>query len=116
MNRFYTLLLTALLLILGSQVFASGDQPVASKAKASITGKVIDNKTGESLAGVAVCIEGTQLKAYTDLDGAFEINNLDPGSYNLVLSLISYKNSLVENLKLNASDKGVIDIKLNAIR
>jgi hypothetical protein len=30
--------------------------------------------------------------------------------------LISYKNSLVENLKISASEKEVVDIKLDAIR
>jgi hypothetical protein len=116
MNRIFNLILIVLLLAVGNKVFAIGDQPVVSNAKASISGKVIDNKTGESLVGVAVSIEGTDTKAYTNLDGSFVINNLDPGSYNLILSLISYKNSLVENLKVNPSEKEVIDVKLDAVR
>jgi hypothetical protein len=105
-----------LAIVCGNQLFANGDQPVASEAKACISGKVVDNKTGESLAGVAIAVEGTAMKVYSDLDGVFTINSIDPGQYNLILSLISYKNSLVENLKLNTSEKEVIDIKLDAIR
>ena len=116
MKRFFGSALIGLVLLLNSNVFASGDTPVVSAAKASITGKVVDIKTGESLVGVAVSVEGTDLKAYTDLDGTFTINSLDPGNYNLILSLISYKNSLVENLKLTASEKEVVDIKLDVLR
>ena len=116
MKRIFNLALIGLMLIISNHAFATGDQPVAANAKASISGKVIDNKTGESLAGVAVSVEGTDMKAYTNLDGIFIINNLDPGNYNLILSLISYKNSLVENLKVKPSEKEVLDIKLDVIR
>jgi hypothetical protein len=103
-------------LLIGNQVFATGDMPANAAAKSSVSGKVVDIKTGESLVGVAVAVEGTDQKVYTDLDGNFTINNIDPGNYNLVLSLISYKNSLVENLKLNPGKKEVVDIKLDVIR
>lgn len=85
-------------------------------AKASISGKVVDNLTGEALAGVTVSIEGTDVKAYTDLDGNFTIKSIDAGSYNLILSLISYKNSFVENLKIKTSENGVVSIKLDSVR
>ena len=98
-------------------VFAAGeDAVVAASAKASISGKVLDIKTGESLAGVTISVEGTNIKAYTDLDGSFTVDGITPGNYNLVLSLISYKSSLIENIKLNPSSKENIAIKLDAVR
>lgn len=106
----------SLVLMFSTNLFATGDAPAISNTKASILGKVVDNKTGESLAGVAILVEGTDLRVYTDLDGAFTITGIEAGNYNLILSLISYKHSLVENLKLQASEKEVIDIKLDAIR
>jgi len=100
-----------------NSVFATGETSVVPiNSKASITGKVVDIKTGESLAGVAISIEGTDLKVYTDLDGTFTINSIDPGNYNLIMSLISYKNSLVENLNVKPSENEIIDIKLDVIR
>jgi hypothetical protein len=116
MKKIFSVIILAVAISFTSNVFANGDLPENSPSKASLSGKVIDNKTGESLVGVAVEVEGTDMKVYTDLDGNFTINSIDPGSYNLVLSLISYKNSLVENLKLNPSKKEVVDIKLDAIR
>jgi hypothetical protein len=117
MKRILSIVIVGLVLIIGNNLFATGDEAtVAANAKASISGKVLDIKTGESLAGVAVSIEGTNIKVYTDLDGTFSVDGITPGNYNLVLSLISYKNSLVENIKLNTSSKENISIKLDAVR
>ncbi len=117
MKKIISIAIVSVVILFSNCVFATGDAPVVPmNAKAAISGKVVDNKTGESLVGVAVAIEGTDQKVYTDLDGNFTINNVNPGNYNLVLSLISYKNSLVENLKVKSSEKEVIDIKLDVIR
>lgn len=116
MKSILNIVLIGIVLILSNHVFASGEVPESANAKASISGKVVDNKTGESLAGVAISVEGTELKAYTDLDGTFTLKSIEPGNYNLILSLISYKNSLVEHLEINPGEKEVIDIKLSEIR
>jgi hypothetical protein len=117
MKRILGIVIIGLALMISNNVFATGDDAaVAANAKASISGKVLDIKTGESLAGVAISIEGTNIKVYTDLDGSFTVDGITPGNYNLVLSLISYKSSLVENIKLKPSSKESIDIKLDAVR
>ncbi|MFZ4549649.1 MAG: carboxypeptidase-like regulatory domain-containing protein, partial [Bacteroidales bacterium] len=114
--RFISIVVIGIVLMVSNNLFAIGDNTGAPNTKSNISGKVIDNKTGESLVGVAISVEGTDIKTYSDLDGNFEISSLTPGNYNLILSLISYKNSLVENLKISANEKEVIDIKLDAIR
>jgi len=117
MKKIIRVVIVSLVLLYTNSVLATVDYPVVPmNAKASISGKVADTKTGESLAGVAISVKGTDIKVYTDLDGTFTINSLDPGNYNLILSLISYKNSLVENIKVKPSEKEVIDIKLDVIR
>jgi len=116
MKRFVSILVVAIVLMVSNNLFATGDNTVSPNTKSNITGKVVDNKTGESLVGVAILVEGTDIKTYSDLDGNFEIKSLAPGNYNLILSLISYKNSLVENLKISANEKEMVDIKLDAIR
>jgi len=82
------------------------------KSNAIISGQVHDFSTGESLAGVVVKILGTSYKAYTDLDGNFEFDEMLPGNYDLVFSFISYNNSLVENLEITESEKENIEVKL----
>jgi hypothetical protein len=115
MKRILSIVIISLVLLISNNVFATGEDAVVA-AKASISGKVLDIKTGESLAGVAISVEGTNIKVYTDLDGSFTVDGITPGNYNLVLSLISYKSSLVENIKLNPSSKENINIKLDSVK
>ena len=56
----------------------------------SLSGNVIDEVSGESLVGVEVKIEGSDIKTYTDFDGHFVINNLKAGQGKLVASYTSY--------------------------
>ncbi|MCD4736337.1 MAG: carboxypeptidase-like regulatory domain-containing protein [Bacteroidales bacterium] len=79
----------------------------------SISGTVTDFVSGEPLTGVEVSIEGSDVKAYTDLDGNFMIKDVKPGKYNLIFSYISYNKSLVEDMEVSEK-KNEIDIKLES--
>jgi hypothetical protein len=105
--------LASFTLVFSALSFAEGKSTNTPVATASVSGQVLDINSGETLAGVVVTVEGTDLKVYTDLDGNFTINGIEPGTYNLILSMISYKKSLVENLELQANEQEVIDIKLD---
>ena len=48
-------------------------------ASVALVGSITDANSGESLVGVEVKIEGTDLKTYTDFDGSFTFNNVKPG-------------------------------------
>lgn len=87
-----------------------------SAATTTIQGKVTDMITGESLAGAEVTIEGTDIKAFTDLDGNFSIAGLKPGKYSIICSLISYNKSLVENLNIVGVEVNSCEIALEASR
>lgn len=105
--------LTACSLLLSTLTFAEGNTTNPPVTNSTVAGTVIDNNSGESLAGVAVSIEGTDTKVYTDLDGNFTISDIKPGKYNLILSMISYKNSLVENVDLLPNENEKLEIKLD---
>lgn len=79
----------------------------------TLSGSVADLVSGESLAGVEVTLEGTDVKTYTDFDGNFEFKDVKPGKYNLIASFISYKKSLVEDFQAESKDSK-LDIKLEA--
>lgn len=114
-NHFKILIIFIFLINIGFSAFAEGENknPAPAKSISTITGKVCDLKTGETLAGVAVCIEGTTNLVYTDLDGFYTLELMEPGEYNLVFSLISYKNSLAEKIRVNSGNQEVLDIKLD---
>lgn len=45
----------------------------------SISGKIIDIKSGETLAGALITVEGTDIQVYSDLDGNFKIEKVVTG-------------------------------------
>lgn len=69
----------------------------------TIRGMVFDDKTGETLVGVTIVIQGTATGTTTDLDGQFSID-LPAGDYNLQLSYISYQNLMIENVAVKANE------------
>ncbi len=86
---------------------------IPAVSSVSISGKVIDFNSGESLAGVEVAIVGSTQKVHTDFDGNFTIENVKPGSYNLIASFISYNKSFIEKLNVDKSGQP-LKIKLQS--
>lgn len=87
------------ILLLAGFIFLTSGQISAKEinkesAALSISGQVLDQTTGEVLAGVKVEIEDSAINkkiyAYTDLDGNFQVEGLKPGTYQLSTSFISY--------------------------
>ena len=62
-----------------------------------VRGSVIDNSTGELLPMVKIQVEGMNKGAFSDLDGKFEVK-LEPGKYNLIFSMYSYNNTVINNV------------------
>ncbi len=60
----------------------------------TLKGIVADKVTQETLTGAIIAVNGQ--KVYTDLDGNFSISNLCSGKCQLKISLISYKDQIVE--------------------
>lgn len=75
-----------------------------------LTGTISDANSGESLVGVEVKIEGTDLKTYTDFDGNFTFSNVKPGEYKVIANYISYK-PVSKTLEANAKNNEV-ELKL----
>ena len=77
-----------------------------------LKGKVTDKKTGEALVGASILLSDLNIKTYTDLEGNFEIKNLKEGQYNIIVSFISYTDSLIENAKLISNIDKPMEIEL----
>jgi len=80
----------------------------------SISGKVFDKITGETLAGVKVSINGTEKTAYSDFDGNFEISNIKPGNHKITASYISYKEK-EENINVDIEKTNDIQLAIENI-
>lgn len=90
-----TIICATLLMVLFVSPMATyaGDNKTDKNKKSEISGQVIDQKTGESLAGALVQLEGTDIKTYTDFEGKFSFENITPGNYVVNVSMISYNSN-----------------------
>ncbi len=66
------------------------------QTKGSIKGVCRDAVTNEVLIGANILIEGTGTGNSTDLDGAYIINSISPGTYTLVASYVGYEEAKKE--------------------
>ena len=87
---------------------------VVFSQNSNIKGKVIDEKTGETLPGAVVIIKGTTTGGNTDLDGAFSINNLTPGSYSIQCQLISYNTKELSGIVVKSGEPTIISISMQS--
>jgi hypothetical protein len=109
--------LVFILSFFAGNVMYAGNENESGKSPANTTiiGKVFDKNTMEELVGVTVQIEGTDIKAYTDIEGNFKIEGVQPGTYNLNISYISYKEAELTNVSIEQSSGKELEIKLEQI-
>ncbi len=78
----------------------------------SIKGKVIDAETGAPLPEVSVRIDSSNIVGVTDLDGFFNIHNIQPGTYKLICNAALYASKTIEEVIVKASEPTHLDITL----
>ncbi len=85
-------------------------------ARAGITGKiggiVVDQASGEILPGANIVVVGTALGAAADQNGKYFILKLRPGPYALRVSMIGYKDMLIEDVRVMSDFTTTINIEL----
>jgi uncharacterized membrane protein len=79
-----------------------------------ISGQVIDAQTQETLAGAAISVQRTQIKAMADMDGNFTFN-LKPGIYKIEATLISYETIVTGIIEVKNNSKQEIKVLLNPV-
>lgn len=102
-------------LIASTSAFAGeGNDKKEAKQNSQLSGLVLDQTNGENLAGVEIRVENTDIVCYSDLEGHFNIQNIEPGTYNLILSYISYNESFVENITVEVGEQKELTVHLIA--
>ena len=80
--------------------------------KGIIFGKVVDASTGEELIGANIILEGTTTGSATDIEGNFRIQNISPGTYSLIASMIGYSKMIVTQVELKPGENKKLDLAL----
>jgi TonB-dependent receptor len=103
---------SGLLAFEGEVAEGDGDEKPAMSF-GSIKGVVKDAATGESLVGANILIQGTYTGTITDYDGNFELNNVTPGTYNIVVSYVSYDKQILKT-EVNGGKSSTLNVQLGA--
>ncbi|WP_243837220.1 TonB-dependent receptor [Mucilaginibacter gilvus] len=77
-----------------------------------IVGKVIDQKTSETLIGATVSIEGTTKGAATDVDGRYSLSGIAPGRYTILVRYIGYQAKSISDIEVKAGSATPLDVTL----
>lgn len=78
-----------------------------------VEGTVMDSKTGETLPGATILVEGTNKVGSADFDGKFSIANVTPGKVVLIVSYISYTTKKIAGVEIKAGDVTNVNILLD---
>ncbi|UOB16343.1 TonB-dependent receptor [Abyssalbus ytuae] len=91
--------------------FSYGQEPTTGSIIGKITDKELNN---EPLPFANVMVANTSKGTTTDMDGLFEISNLEPGSYTVVISFIGYETLQVPNVVVVAGKVTEVNTGLGA--
>ncbi len=85
-----------------------------AQSTATIAGQVTAAGTGVSLVGVNISLVGTFYGAATDRGGNFVIEELPPGSYTLLVSMIGYRNVTLDDIIVGAGETRVLAVAMDS--
>jgi len=109
MNRRIVLLLLLVLLQRGG----SGATPAAVKPHGRVAGFVLDAASKTPIPQANVLLEGTTLGAVSGKNGAFYIERVPPGTYQLTVTMLGYRKMVVKNLVVQANQVRALRVSLN---
>ncbi len=103
--------LTLFLFLLSLNVFSQTASP-----KGSISGKISQLTTGETLAGATVIIENTTTGAASDTAGNYFIKNIVPGTYTLVCKSYGYEIKKINGVVVKSGSNTVMNFSMEEPR
>jgi TonB family protein len=82
-----------------------------------VTGKVVDEKSGDPLPGTNVFLEGETMAsgAAAGSDGKYLIKSVKPGSYEMKISMMGYKSIKIADVIVKKDKTTKFDVKLSPV-
>ncbi len=77
----------------------------------SISGKILDANTHEELIGATIVIQGTTKGTISDLSGNYLLSDIQPGTYNIVYSFVSY-NTFIQKVLIEKNKVFELNVSL----
>ncbi len=86
---------------------ASGQQTV-------LVGKVLDASSEQPLQGAHVFVASSLIGTASNVDGAFQLNDVPPGAHRIVVSMLGYESTALDTL-LRANQTYDLDLRLSSV-
>ncbi|MEM9835973.1 MAG: TonB-dependent receptor [Bacteroidota bacterium] len=80
----------------------------------TLTGRITDELTEESLIGATVLLEGTTLGTTTDIDGYFTITGIPPKTYNIKASYLGYTTQTLFNIVVRSGNNPDVNFAMSS--
>ncbi|MEX0679820.1 MAG: TonB-dependent receptor [Balneolales bacterium] len=77
-----------------------------------VSGRVVEETTGEPLPGVNIVLQGTTQGTVSDMDGYYNILNIEPNDYNIVASMVGFARVIVEDVQVSMNENSVINFEM----
>ena len=97
-----------MILILG--LFAN----LSAQTTGKISGTVLDAESGSALMGANVVLEGTRMGAAAGMDGSFYILSVPPGTYDLRIRMMGYKEYLLKGLRVSVNRTSEVAVSMES--
>ena len=80
-----------------------------SLAQGTISGRITDEASSETLIGVNVIVVGTTAGAATDIDGRYSISGLKAGAYSVRVSYLGFETKLFTGIEVRDGETTTLD-------
>lgn len=84
---------------------------IGAFAAGTITGKVVDEKSGDPIIGATVAIKGTAKGTATDVDGNFVLQT-DAGTYTLQVNYIGFQPKEVDEVVVTNNKETIVNVTI----
>jgi outer membrane receptor protein involved in Fe transport len=84
----------------------------SAQSTGTIVGRITDEKTKDGLPSVNVKVKGTYYGAASDFDGNFKVEKMNPGTYNIDITLLGYKTVQYSGIKVEAGKTVTLNVKM----
>ncbi|HTY38516.1 MAG TPA: TonB-dependent receptor, partial [Bacteroidota bacterium] len=81
----------------------------------ALEGTVRDSETGQAIVGANITIRFTFMGAASDVSGKFRIDNIPPGTYTVVASIIGYQRLVVEQVRIEMGAVARLDLAVKSV-
>jgi hypothetical protein len=88
--------------------------PLWSGTTGKIIGTITDKTNNEPLIGANVVVLGTSLGAVTDIGGNYSILSVPPGKYNVQISFIGFRKSIINDVQVFIDQTTRTDVVLES--